>query len=132
MEDFKLEIIEEIRSTIALDFDGVVHRYSKGLHDCTIYDDPMPGTLNALKELSKKFKIVIFTCRADPKNPLVNGRTAIGLIWEWLIDHGLAVYVDRVTAIKPKAMYYVDDKGIKFTNWEEVLCEIFDAESSNK
>lgn len=37
--------------TLAVDFDGAVHRYSRGRHDGTIYDPPIPGALNGLRQL---------------------------------------------------------------------------------
>ena len=49
---------------MAIDFDGVIHKYSKGWQDGSIYDVPMPGVKKALAALNKKFKIVIFSRRA--------------------------------------------------------------------
>ena len=46
---------------IAIDFDGVIHKNSKGYYDGTIYDEPVEGSLEAIKKLSKKHDIVIFT-----------------------------------------------------------------------
>ena len=50
--NYKDKVKKEINSTIAIDFDGVIHKNSKGYHDGTIYDDPVPGTLKALRDLS--------------------------------------------------------------------------------
>ena len=36
---------------ISVDFDGVIHKCSKGYHDGTIYDDPVEGVKEALKKL---------------------------------------------------------------------------------
>ena len=46
---------------IAIDFDGVVHTFDKGYHDGTCYGSPIDGSLEAIKELSKKYNIVIFS-----------------------------------------------------------------------
>lgn len=51
------------RQTIAVDFDGVVHRYSKGWGDGTAYDPPMPGAIDALKKLMETYNVYIFTTR---------------------------------------------------------------------
>ena len=37
------------RRTLLIDFDGVVHGYSEGYKDGTIYDKPMEGVEEALK-----------------------------------------------------------------------------------
>ena len=34
---------------IAIDFDGVIHKNSKGYYDGTIYDEPVEGSLEAIK-----------------------------------------------------------------------------------
>ena len=33
-------------------------------------------------------------------------------------------YVTKVTAEKPRAVAYIDDKGIRFENWKDVLKEV--------
>lgn len=110
---------EEIN--IGVDFDGVIHKCSKGYHDGTIYDDPVEGVHDALKELSSKFNIVVYTCKAKPDRGLVNGKSGTQLVWEWLEEHNLKQYVNKVTAEKPRAKFYIDDKAISFTSWEETL-----------
>jgi phosphoheptose isomerase len=104
---------------IAVDFDGVIHKNSKGYHDGTIYDEPLEGSREALEKLSKDYDIVIFTAKAKPDRGLVNGKTGTQLVWEWLEEHDMAQFVTKVTAEKPRAVQYIDDKGIKFTSWEE-------------
>ena len=37
----------------AVDFDGVIHKYSKGWVGGAIYDKPMPGALEIMEELTK-------------------------------------------------------------------------------
>ena len=104
---------------IAVDFDGVIHKNSKGYHDGTIYDEPLEGSREALEKLSKDYDIVIFTAKAKPDRGLVNGKTGTQLVWEWLEEHDMAQFVTKVTAEKPRAVQYIDDKGIKFTSWEK-------------
>ena len=72
-------------SVICIDFDGVIHKSSKGYHDGTIYDEPVIGTFEALKKIYESgFKIVISSCKCNPDRPLVNNKTGIELMWEWL------------------------------------------------
>lgn len=37
--------------TFCFDFDGVIHTYSKGWHDGTVYDYPVTGAFEAIKSL---------------------------------------------------------------------------------
>lgn len=106
---------------IGIDFDGVIHKCSKGFFDGTIYDEPIDGAREALKEISKTYNIIIFTCKAKPDRPLVNGQTGTELIWDWLKKYDMAQYVAEVTAEKPRAGVYIDDKAMNFTNWENIL-----------
>jgi hypothetical protein len=67
------------------------------------------------------YTIVIFTAKAKKDRPLVNGKTGEELIWEWLVKHGISQYVKEVTSEKPRAKYYIDDNGIRFTSWTDTL-----------
>ncbi len=102
---------------IAIDFDGVVHKSSKGYYDGTIYDEPIEGSRESLKRLSEKYDVVIFTCKSKPDRGLVNGKTGTELVWEWLRKHDMDKFVTKVTAEKPRAVQYIDDKGYGFTTW---------------
>jgi len=104
---------------IAIDFDGVIHKNSKGFHDGTIYDEPIEGSRESLERLSKDYDIVIFTAKAKPDRGLVNGKTGTQLVWEWLEENDMAQFITKVTAEKPRAVQYIDDKGIQFTSWEK-------------
>jgi len=116
---------ENEQKNIAVDFDGVIHNFNKGWHDGTCYGDPIEGSLEAIKELYKDWNIIIFTAKGRPDRPLVNGKTGIELVEEWLDKHDVLQYVDEITWEKPRAEYYIDDKGIKFdNNWDEILKEV--------
>ena len=104
---------------IGIDFDGVIHKSSKGYYDGTIYDEPIEGSRESLKKLSEKYDVVIYTCKAKPDRGLVNGKTGTQLVWEWLEEHDMDKFVTKVTAEKPRAVQYIDDKGIQFTSWED-------------
>jgi hypothetical protein len=51
--------------TVAVDFDGVLHAYTKGWHDGSVYDTPMPGSVEALTDLTKRVAVFVHTTR-DP------------------------------------------------------------------
>jgi len=112
---------EKDLQNIAIDFDGVVHDFSKGWYDGTCYGDPLPGALDAIKTLSKNYNIIIFTAKVKPSRPLVSGKTGTVLVTEWLDKHGILDCVDEITCEKPRARIYIDDKGYKFENWEDTL-----------
>ncbi len=120
--NFLNKIEDEISLNIVIDFDGVIHKNSKGFYDGTIYDEPIMGTKESLKYLYEKgFKLIIYTCKANPERPLVNSKTGIDLIWEWLENWKLKKYIFDVTNTKPRALYYIDDKAIRFNNWKQTI-----------
>jgi len=115
---------EHEKTNIAVDFDGVIHEF-KGWGDGTCYGNPLPGALEALKSLSEQYNVIIFTAKARPDRPLVNGMTGMELVIEWLEEHDVMKYIDYVTFEKPRAKYYIDDKAIKYDdNWSEILAEV--------
>jgi len=112
---------EKDLNNLAIDFDGVVHNFDKGWHDGTCYGDPLPGALEAVAKLAKRYNIIIFTAKAKPSRPLVNGKTGTELVSEWLEKHNVLQFVDEITAEKPRSQVYIDDKGYHFQNWEDTL-----------
>jgi hypothetical protein len=100
--------------TLAIDFDGVIHAYSRGWEGGAIYDEPVPGVAEALALLALDYRLVVFTAR-DLKPPEAR---EIGL---WLYEHGLTQYIAEVTNEKPKAWAYIDDRAIRFESWKQAL-----------
>lgn len=114
-----------MKKTIAIDFDGVVHKYSKGWQDGKIYDEPVEGSLEAIITLLERgYKVSVFTTRENTE-----------LVKTWIVEKtykckGLQskpylFWFDRdefeVTNKKPPAIAYIDDRGIRFTNWKDML-----------
>jgi ribonucleotide monophosphatase NagD (HAD superfamily) len=108
-------------NNIAIDFDGVIHNFDKGYHDGTCYGDPIPGSLDAIKELSKKYKIIIFTAKAKPNRPLVNGKSGTELVSDWLKKYDVLDCIHEITSEKPRAILYIDDNGYRFDNWNSAM-----------
>lgn len=106
---------------IAIDFDGVIHNFDKGWYDGTCYGEPLPGALEAIRKLSESYTIIIFTAKAKPSRPLVNGKTGTQLVKEWLEGHDVMKYVSEITSEKPRSKIYIDDKGYHFQNWEDTM-----------
>ena len=122
--DYLNKVIKDESQVIAIDFDGVIHSFELGFHDGTIYGTPIPGSIEAIKKISKKYKIVIYTAKAKKDRPLINGKTGIELIWEWLKKYDIDQYVQEVTAEKPRAICYIDDKAIRFIDWNQTLNDL--------
>jgi hypothetical protein len=121
---FKHLIHEEENNIIAIDFDGVIHSFEFGFHDGTIYGTPIKGAKESLELLSKEYKLILFTAKAKPDRPLVNGKTGVELVQEWLEKYDLNKYFSEITAEKPRCLCYIDDKAINFTSWDNTLKEL--------
>ena len=108
-QSIRLEAVE--RYTICVDFDGVIHSYTSPWQEGKIPDPPVPGALEWLAEMVKKFKVVILTARGKDKDQGA-------LVRLWLIEHGLPSGVAlelEVTNVKPPALLYIDDRAYRFT-----------------
>lgn len=103
---------------IAVDFDGVIHRYSKDWRDGTIYDPPMPGCREALEKLIEEgHEIIVYTTRIFCRD----GRVDEGKLEElvnWMDAHEIPFDQVHTAAGKPIAHVYVDDRAVRFTNWK--------------
>jgi hypothetical protein len=124
MTDYRAKVRSEEENTIAIDFDGVIHSFELGYHDGTIYGTPIVGSLESIRKLSKRYTIVIYTAKAKQDRPLVNGKTGIELVWEWLRKYEIADCIAEVTAEKPRCICYIDDKAIQFVNWNQALNDL--------
>ena len=108
-------------NNLCIDFDGVIHNDNLGYHDGTCYGDPMPDSLESVRELSKRYRLVIFTAKAKPDRPLVNGKTGTELVWEWLRKHAIDDCFADVTSEKPRGFLYIDDNGYRFEHWSDTI-----------
>ena len=122
--DYQKLVLEDETKTIAIDFDGVIHSFEFGFHDGTIYGTPLPGSLESIKKIAEKYKIVIYTAKAKKDRPLINGKTGTELVWEWLKKYKIDTLITDVTAEKPRAVCYIDDKAIQFINWDQALNDL--------
>jgi hypothetical protein len=102
-------LMTSFKKTLAIDFDGVLHGYSKGWQEGVIYDPPKDGAKEALASLSEKFNLVVFTTRED-----------LDAVGTWLETHELSPYITSVTNSKPLAVAYIDDRAVRFENWVQV------------
>ena len=115
--------------TVAVDFDGVIHAYSKGWQDGAIYDDPVPGAEEAIKELMADYAVMVFTTRADLRavGDYVRDRLHVPVLVArdevprefW--DGKDAVYI---TNRKLPAVAYIDDRAIRFETWSQAFDDL--------
>ena len=113
---------ENEKLVICLDFDGVIYKNSKGFHDGTLYDNPIDGAITSLKSLHEKgFRIIIHSCKCNPERPLIDGMNGKQLIRNWLKKYDVSHTVSDIVHIKPNALVYIDDKGLRFQNWADAL-----------
>ena len=106
---------------IGIDFDGVIHKNSKGFFDGTVYDVPIEGVSRALEMISKKYTIIVYSAKARKDRMLISGKTGVELIWDWLDQHHLSKHIKEVTSEKPRAVCYIDDKAFRFTDWNSTI-----------
>lgn len=99
------------RRTIALDFDGVIHHYREGWKGpLNIYDTPVPGAFDFIRQSLVEFDVVIFSAR-------LASEAAESAIKSWFTKHGLDksdIKELKFSAIKPPAVLYIDDRGYHF------------------
>lgn len=109
--------------TLAVDFDGVIHAYSQGWHDGTIYDPPIPGAIEGLRALMERDAVFIFTTRDAHQ------------VAEWLNEHDVPAMAEKiadrvfwhgrdvllVTDRKLPALAYLDDRAVRFSDWTQAL-----------
>ena len=102
------------RPTIALDFDGVIHSYASGWLGETVIEGPTDGAREAVAAIrAQGYRVDVYSTRAASES----GRVAI---IEWLQANGIEV--DGVSAEKPKALLYVDDRAHRFNgSWTEIV-----------
>ena len=99
----------QFKKTIAIDLDGVLDEYT-GKYDVNKIPDIRNGAKDFIIELSKDYKLILFTTR-DSK-----------LAKEWLIKNNIDKYFSDITNTKPLAYIYLDDRALKFDgNYDDTL-----------
>tara|TARA_R110002110_G_scaffold2739_11_gene13123 strand:+ start:1745 stop:2104 length:360 start_codon:yes stop_codon:yes gene_type:complete len=100
---------------LAIDFDGVLHRPTRARSGfASPQGQAVTGAAKAVRALSVDWRLVVHTCRAASPE----GREGV---LRWLAAQKLDDLFEDVTAMKPVATAYIDDRSIRFTNWADVL-----------
>lgn len=97
----------EWRPTAAIDFDGVLHHYTGdgATTPVAVDDPPVEGAIEWLTAMREIFDVVVFSSRGRDTGDVLT-------VQRWLEAHGHGDI--PVTAIKPIAHVYVDDRGWRF------------------
>lgn len=112
-EDGSLEGLsgpEAMQRALCIDFDGVLHAFRTGWqgHD-VVADGPVPGAVRACWKLHE----------AGWKLYVLSSRMHLEPVQEWLDRHDFPPMT--LTRVKPIAMAYIDDRGVRFDgDWESV------------
>lgn len=115
---------DDNRKNVLIDFDGVIHKYSKGFYDGTIYDPPIEGAKEAIDKLKNKYRIVIFSARLSPTTNKDVEDQKKNMI-NWLSKYN--IYYDQLSYEKIPAVAYIDDLAIHFTgDWDDILNKVED------
>ena len=101
----------KLKNVIAVDFDNVIH--DPNTASKTKMGTPVAGCKPALDSLANSgYKLVIWTLRGHQKAHVA----------EWLDFYGIPYH--DITNEKPDALVYLDDKAIRFIDWEQALNDI--------
>lgn len=105
----QIEALEK-NKTVAIDFDGVIHAYSKGFQGLdSAYDVAHVGAHESIKKLyDEGYRLVVLTSR--PAH----------IVRPWLKKNDLSQYFDAVTNVKVPAAFYIDDHAISFAKGSDV------------
>tara|TARA_R110000824_G_scaffold113301_1_gene262983 strand:+ start:301 stop:669 length:369 start_codon:yes stop_codon:yes gene_type:complete len=111
---------------LAIDFDGVIMRRQGS----SIYgrskrgqwrrafvpplSSAMPGAADAIKLLAQDWQLICHSCRGQSPQGIEG-------IEAWLDARNLLEHFDAVTARKPLASAYIDDRAYRFSTWADVL-----------
>ena len=96
---------------VSLDFDGVIHEYL-GWQGSDVFNAPMPGAVEGCHKLvDKGYTLYVLTAREESNHPAIK---------DWLRQNGFPEEIE-VTNVKRPAVWYFDDRAVRFINWYDLL-----------
>jgi hypothetical protein len=105
--------MDNVRPTLCLDFDGVLHSYTSGWKGADVVaDPPVEGAQEFVRAAQEHFRVVVYSSRS--KSP-----GGIEAMRKWMADNSFPVV--EFAAEKPAAFVTIDDRAITFTGeWPAV------------
>lgn len=100
---------------IAVDFDNVLYDYDGKWRGGELPLPPVSGAPEAMRLLASEHELIVFSTRGWLKKH--RDRMAV-----WLEAH--AIPFDEIARTKPNADLYIDDKALRFRNWNQVLNQL--------
>lgn len=99
----------------AIDFDGTLNNW-KASPKHNGWGPPMQGAQNGMIHLrGMGLRLVVFTVKAHTP-------AGIRAVEDWLQQYKIPY--DEVTALKPPAVVYLDDRAVRFTDWTTAVPDI--------
>jgi len=98
------------RKTIATDLDGIIVEYD-GWKGPEHFGKLQEGVKERLRRLSRDHDLILFSCR-------MANTEAAAHVYNFLEREGILNYFKNLTAVKPLADYFLDDKAC--SSWEEL------------
>lgn len=100
--------------TVVFDFDGVIHSYTSGWKGVDVIPDPpVPGIRDAIAEIrAAGYRVVVVSTRCAKLEGLV-------AIHKFMDENN--ILVDDISAHKPPALVYIDDRALCFDGHPETL-----------
>lgn len=100
--------------TVVFDFDGVIHSYTSGWKGADVIPDPpVPGIRDAIAEIrAAGYRVVVVSTRCSKLDGLM-------AIRKFMDENN--ILVDGISAHKPPALVYIDDRAICFDGHPKTL-----------
>ena len=100
--------------TVVFDFDGVIHSYTSGWKGVdNIPDPPVPGIREAIAKIRDAgYRVVVVSTRCSERDGLM-------AIHKFMNENN--ILVDDISAHKPPALVYIDDRALCFDGHPEML-----------